>query len=240
MTLGKLSPVERQLGPPYDFPDAMRTLGKGEVNRPIPWGQLNDQQRQFQSTKMRLHAAMVDRIDQELGRVVEQLRTMNALDNTLILFLSDNGASAEIMVRSDGHDPAAAPGSASSYLCLGPGWSTVCNTPFRRHKTWVHEGGIATPLIAHWPRGIQGAGQVRQQVGHVIDIVPTILELAGAPTQPPSSQSPPLMGRSLAPAFSRDTSDRRTLWWLHEGNRAIRSGDWKLVAARANPGNSTS
>ncbi len=95
---------------------------------------------------MAIHAAMVDRMDREIGRVLEQLRAMGAFENTLIFFLSDNGASAEIMVRDDGHDPAAAAGSAASHLCLGPGWSTVANTPFRRHKTWVHEGGIATPL----------------------------------------------------------------------------------------------
>ena len=104
---------------------------------------------------MAIHAAMVDRMDREIGRVLDQLRAMGAFENTLIFFLSDNGASAEIMVRDDGHDPAAAPGSAASHLCLGPGWSTVANTPFRRHKTWVHEGGIATPLIVHWPKGIR-------------------------------------------------------------------------------------
>src|SRR4029077_748069 len=99
-------------------------------------------------------AAMIDRMDREIGRVIEQLRAMNAFENTMILFASDNGASAEIMVRGDGHDPQAAPGSAKTPLCLGPGFSSAANPPFRRHKTWVHEGGISTPLIAHWPRGI--------------------------------------------------------------------------------------
>ena len=129
---------------------------------------------------MAIHAAMVDRMDREIGRVLDQLRAMGALDNTLILFLSDNGASAEIMVRDDGHDPSAPPGSAASHLCLGPGWSTVANTPFRRHKTWVHEGGISTPLIVHWPQGIAARGELRHDPGHVIDLVPTILEAAGA------------------------------------------------------------
>ena len=104
---------------------------------------------------------------------------MGAFENTLIFFMSDNGASAEIMVRDDGHDPTAPPGSAASHLCLGPGWSTVANTPFRRHKTWVHEGGIATPLVVHWPMGIAARGELRHDPGHVIDIVPTILEIAG-------------------------------------------------------------
>ena len=102
---GRLSDVERDVGPPYHFPDALKTLGPAEVNRPVPWAALTDEQRAFQATKMAIHAAMVDRMDREIGRVLAQLRAMGALDNTLIFFLSDNGASAEIMVRGDGHDP---------------------------------------------------------------------------------------------------------------------------------------
>jgi arylsulfatase A-like enzyme len=235
---GRLSEVERDVGPPYDFPEALKTLGPGEVNRPLPWSELTDQQREFQSTKMSIHAAMVDRVDREIGRVLAQLEAMSALDNTLIFFLSDNGASAEIMVRSDGHDPQAPPGSAASYLCLGPGWSTNCNTPFRRHKTWVHEGGIATPLVVHWPAGIKARGQLRHNVGHVIDLVPTILDVAGG--RPLDSWQgepvPAAPGKSLVPAFARDgTVQRDYLWWLHEGNRALRMGDWKLVAAKGDP-----
>jgi arylsulfatase A-like enzyme len=231
---GQLSEVERAIGPPYDFPDALKVLGPGEVNRPVPWGTLTDFQRPFQATKMALHAAMVDRMDQEIGRVLEQLRAMGAFDNTLIFFLSDNGASAEIMVRDDGHDPAAPAGSAASHLCLGPGWSTVANTPFRRHKTWVHEGGIATPLIVHWPSGLSARGELRRNPGHVIDLVPTIREVTGAPPLDSgdgrSIPAPP--GKSLVPVFARDGSvSHDDLWWEHEGNRAIRRGDWKLVAA---------
>ncbi len=102
----------------------------------------------------------------------------------------------------------------------------MANTPFRRHKTWVHEGGISTPLIAHWPRGIAARGELRHRPGHVIDVVPTLLELAGGK---PAEGSP---GRSLVPAFARDGAMvHEYLWWQHEGNRAIRVGDWKLVAA---------
>ncbi len=228
---GKLSEVERDLGPPYHFPDALKKLGPGEVNRPLRWRELTDEQRDFQSSKMAIHAAMVDRMDQAIGRVLVQLRTMDAFDNTLIFFLSDNGSSAEIMVRTDGHDPNAPPGSGPSYLCLGPGWSTVCNTPFRRHKTWVHEGGCATPLIAHWPKGIKVRGELRRDPAHVIDVVPTILELAGVKRSP--ADAPKAPGHSLLPAFAKDDSLRREyLWWLHDGNRAIRMGDWKLVAAK--------
>jgi arylsulfatase len=199
---------------------------------------LSPEQQAFQAEKMAIHAAMVDRMDREIGRIGKQLAAMRAVENTLVLFVSDNGASAEIMVRDDGHDPSAEPGSAATHLCLGPGWSSAANTPFRRHKTWVHEGGISTPLIAHWPAGIAGRGELRQQVGHVIDLVPTALELAGL--QPARERAgvavPPLPGKSLVASFTRDNSVRRNyLWWLHEGNRALRAGDFKLVAAKDQP-----
>ncbi|MCA9122243.1 MAG: arylsulfatase [Planctomycetaceae bacterium] len=229
-----LSDVEIDVGPPYHFPEALEKLGSGEVNRPLPWQSLTEEQRRFQATKMAIHAAMIDRVDQEVGRVLDQLRSMIAFDNTLILFLSDNGASAEIMVRDDGHDPSAPPGSAASYLCLGPGWSNCSNTPFRRHKTWVHEGGISTPLIAHWPRGIDAHGELRRNVGHVIDIVPTILDIAGVnrPATWNGEPVPPPPGKSLLSVFKTDGAVTRDyLWWSHEGNRAVRVDDWKLVAA---------
>jgi arylsulfatase len=229
-----LSLVERNVGPPYDFPDAIKTIGPGEVNRPLPWSELTDEQRDLQATKMAIHAAMVDRMDREIGRLLDQLRAMNSFDDTLIFFLSDNGASAEIMVRDDGHDRSAAPGSAATHLCLGPGWSTVSNTPHRRHKTWVHEGGISTSLIVHWPKGIAARGELRHTPGHVIDIVPTILETVGGqrPDTWEQKTAPPPPGKSLLPAFTEDCEIvRKCLWWLHEGNRAIRVGDWKLVAA---------
>jgi arylsulfatase A-like enzyme len=229
---GSLSAVEREVGPPYHFPEALKTLGSGEVNRPLPWTQLTQQQQVFQATKMALHAAMIDRVDREIGRVLAQLRAMDAFEDTLILFLSDNGASAEIMVRDDGHDSRAEPGSAATYICLGPGWSTVANTPMRRHKTWVHEGGIATPLIAHWPRGIRGQGELRRTPGHVIDLVPTVVELAGGEWPSTGDESPTPPGRSLVPLFKAEHAVTRSdLWWYHEGHRAIRRGDWKLVAA---------
>jgi arylsulfatase len=160
---------------------------------------------------------------------------MGAYENTLIFFASDNGASAEIMVRGGGHDPAAPLGSAATYLCLGPGWSSASNTPFRRHKTWVHEGGITTPLIAHWPAGIKARGELRHTPSHLIDIVPTVLELAGVakPAKVNGHAVPPAPGRSLVSVFSKEVAvGRDFLWWEHEGNRAIRAGDWKLVALK--------
>ncbi|MDG1897326.1 MAG: arylsulfatase [Fuerstiella sp.] len=233
-----LSAVERTLGPPYHFPDHLKILGPGEVNRPVPWDTLTNEQIEFQATKMAIHAAMIDRVDQEIGRVLDQLRAMDAFDNTLVFFLSDNGASAEIMVRSDGHDPSASPGSEASYLCLGPGWSTTCNTPFRRHKTWVHEGGISTPLIVHWPPGIAAKGEFRRTAGHVIDIVPTIREVCGARqlTEWEGTAVPAAPGKSLLPVFKADTSlNHDHLWWFHDGHKAVRVGDWKLVAAKGEP-----
>ncbi len=232
------SPMETELGPPYFFPDAFEKLGPGEVRTPIPWNGLNAEQQAFQAAKMAIHAAMVHHMDEAIGKVLNQLQEMGAWEDTLILFASDNGASAEIMVRGDGHDPSAPPGSGQTFLCLGPGWSSAANTPFRRHKTWVHEGGISTPLIVHWPRGIAAQGELRHTPVHFIDFLPTILEVAGI--EPPQAWEgmtrPPLPGTSILPLLAQDgTVKRDYLWWLHEGNRAIRVGDWKLVAARDEP-----
>lgn len=229
---GRLSEVERQVGPPYHFPDHLKILGDGEVNRPVPWDSLTPGQKEFQQMKMAIHAAMIERMDHEIGRILDQVKAMGAFEDTLVIFLSDNGASAEIMVRGDGHDPKAPMGSADSYLCLGPGWSTACNTPFRRHKTWVHEGGCATPFVAHWPNGIRARNELRHTPSHVIDVVPTILELGGLE----SEREVPSPGRSLGRTFKSGRAPLHDqLWWLHEGNRAIRVGDWKLVAAKADP-----
>ncbi len=235
LTNTTLSAVEPEVGPPYAFPVAMEKLGPNEVNRPLPWDSLTAEQRRFQATKMAIHAAMVDRMDAEIGRIIAQLKAMGAYENTLILFASDNGASAEIMVRDGGHDQQAAMGSAATYLCLGPGFSNAANTPHRRHKTWVHEGGISTPLIAHWPAGISAKGELRRTPAHVIDVVPTVLELAGVtkPTDWKGQAIPAAPGKSLVAALKSDvTVARPSLWWLHEENKAIRVGDFKLVAAK--------
>jgi arylsulfatase len=210
-------------------------IGPGEAPRAVSWDELSEQQRTFQATKMAIHAAMIDRMDREIGRVLEQIKVMGAHENTAVFFLSDNGASAEQIIRGDMHDTAAPPGSAKSYLCLGPGWSTAANTPFRRHKSWVHEGGIATPLIAYWPAGISARGQLRHDVGHCIDFAPTMLEMArGTATEQWNGVDvPPLPGKSLVPAFAQDGMVERDFLFLsHGGNHAVRVGDWKLVSAR--------
>jgi arylsulfatase len=229
-----LAAIERDLGPPYPYPDALKKLGPHELSRPLPWQGLTADQRDFQARKMAVHAAMVDRMDREIGRVLDQVRAMGAWDDTLVLFLSDNGASAEIMVRGDGHDPHAACGTGASFVCIGPGWSSLANTPFRRHKTWVHEGGIATPLIVRWPRGIAARGALRHTPGHVIDLLPTILEVAGGKRldEWDGKPVPPAPGKSLVPLFATEGAVAHdSLWWLHEGNRALRVGNWKIVAA---------
>lgn len=231
----KLSAVERDLGPPYHFPDHLQKLGDSEVNRPVEWDSLTTDQKEFQGAKMAIHAAMIDRMDVEIGRVLDQIRAMGELDNTLIFFLSDNGCSAEIMVRDDGHDRSAPPGSAGTYLCLGPGWSTTCNTPFRRHKTWTHEGGCSTPLIVSWPKGMKERSGLRHNPGHVVDIVPTILEVAGGkfPDVFQGKAVPASPGLSLVPAFHKDgTVEHDYLWWFHDGHRAVRVGDFKAVSPK--------
>jgi arylsulfatase len=200
----------------------------------VGWSSLTPEQRAFQATKMAIHAAMVDRMDREIGRVLETLRNLGVFDNTLILFASDNGASAEQIIRGDGHDRAAPPGSAGSFLGLGPGWSTVANTPFRRHKSWTHEGGIATPLIAHWPAGIAARGDLRRAPGHLVDIAPTLLEVTGvtSPAAWNGEPRPELPGMSLVSAFASDViPERNALYFKHNDNRALRVGDWKIVAS---------
>ncbi len=225
---GELPPLEPDVTAPSGKESDAALIGPGEMRQARAWDSLTGEQRELQATKMAIHAAMVDRMDRETGRVLDQLQAMGAMENTLILFFSDNGASAELLVRGDGHDRAAAPGSAGSFLCLGPGGSSLGNTPFRRHKIWVHEGGIATPLIVHWPRGIADRGALRHDMGHVIDVMPTILEIAGAP----ATAAPALPGRSLVPAFAKDGSVTRDfLFFHHEQNRALRMGDWKIVSA---------
>ncbi len=229
-----LSAREPDVQAPWYREEYGERYGPGEIEYAVAWDSLTDEQRRFQATKMAIHAAMVDRTDREIGRLLDQLRHMGVLEDTLVLFLSDNGASAEIMIRAGGHDPSAPPGSEATHLCLGPGWSTCSNSPFRRHKIWVHEGGVATPLVACWPNSIEARGELRHDVGHCVDFLPTILELAGQDPDdiPLPEDAPPLPGRSLVPALAADRAvERPYLYFHHSGNRALRAGDWKIVSA---------
>jgi len=228
-----LSAVEENIGPPYNnYPTMSKVFPDTEVYFPLSWESLTPEQQAFQIEKMAIHAAMVEVMDREIGRIVAQLREMGVFDNTLVMFLSDNGASAELMIRGDRHTEGAPLGSADSYLCLGPGWSSASNTPFRRHKTWVHEGGISTPFIVHWPAGLKEKNGLRTDLCHVIDIVPTILDVAGVTPDMPAD-APPFPGISLKSAFTKDNATSRTeLFFSHEGNMALRDGPFKLVSAK--------
>jgi len=235
-----LSPLAPAVWPGYNLGEMelRQQIGPGETGRAVSWSRLTGEQKQFQPTKMAIHAAMIHRLDMEIGRVIRQLKSAGVFDDTLIFFLSDNGASAEQIIRGDGHDSNAPPGSAKTFLSLGPAWSSAANTPLRLHKSWTYEGGIATPLIVHWPNGIPARGELRHNPGHLIDLAPTILELAGGkwPDTFAGKPVPPNPGKSLVPTFARDNSVvHEYFWWFHNGNRAIRMGDWKLVASQGNP-----
>jgi arylsulfatase len=247
-----LAPLEADIIPDWNLPKEklQEAIGPGEVNQAVAWQDLTEEQKRFQATKMAIHAAMIDRMDREIGRVLDQVKAMGADENTVVFFVSDNGASAEQIIRGDMNDPAAAPGSAKSYLCLGPGWSSAANAPFRLHKSWVHEGGISSPLIVHWPARLAARGELRHDLCHFVDILPTVIDLAGDTNisrQWNGQTAPPLPGTSLTPAFadvapplsgvvdpSRERlGHREYLYFHHLTNRAIRVGDWKLVAKGA-------
>jgi arylsulfatase len=235
-----LSKLEPEVAPRWNLTEEelRKQISTNELGHAVPWDSLTAGQKQFQAAKMAVHAAMVHRMDIEIGRVLAQLKTMDAIDNTVVFFLSDNGASPEQIIRGDGHDPAAPLGSARTFLGIGPGWSSAANTPFRLHKSWTYEGGITTPLIVHWPAGLKARNELRTTPGHLIDLVPTVLDLAGGklPAEIAGMPVPPLPGRSLVPVFAQDGSVKRDcLWWYHDGNRAVRVGDWKLVADYQSP-----
>lgn len=195
------------------------------------WNELDEKQKEEMDLRMAVYAAQIDRMDQNIGKLISALKKRNELDDTLILFLADNGGCAEGgqfgFTRKFGPT-----GTGQSYASYGLCWANASNTPFRRYKKWVHEGGISTPLVAHWPNGIKSKNEFRNQVGHVIDLMPTCLELAGAeyPSEYDGHKIKLLEGKSLVPAFSDQPIPRDALYWEHEGNRAVRVGKWKLVS----------
>lgn len=205
------------------------------------WADVPETERDEWDQRMAVHAAMIDRMDQGIGRILEEVRKLGAAENTLVMFLSDNGASAEFLDSwpnpARGHKPGSAIGSKDSHKCLEIGWANAANTPFRENKMWIHEGGISTPFIANWPAGIKARGSISPAVSHIIDVMPTLLDIAGGkyPEKFGERALTPLEGRSLTPAFRGDGMPERTLAWEHEGNRGIRSGNWKLVASFKGP-----
>lgn len=194
------------------------------------WSTLSAEQQDFEDLKMAVYAAQVETMDRGVGRIVASLREKQIFDDTLILFLSDNGG--------DGNPEGATklpPGPKGSSHIYGRAWARVSNTPLRGYKRELWEGGIATPLIAHWPRGLRQHG-ITHEPGHVIDVLPTCLELAGSeyPQRLGDRAITPLAGRSLAPIFQTGRREPHDfLFWEHEGHRAVRRGNWKLISARS-------
>lgn len=230
-----LSPRQPRTRPKWNLSaeELAEYIGHGEAAKALCWQNLTPVQQAFQARKMEIHAAMIHRLDREAGRVIAQIKAMGQWENTVTLFVSDNGASAEQIIRGDGHDKKSTPGTGASYLCLGPGWSTAANTPFRYHKSWVHEGGVASPLIVHWPDGIRARGELRHAPSHFVDILPTMLEWAGQKVDPAwkNPNSPPLAGVSLVRAIRENRDPERDyIFFRHIGHRALRMGKWKLVA----------
>lgn len=193
------------------------------------WDKLSAEDQEAMDLRMAIYAAQIDSMDRGIGEVVATLKENKAFANTLILFLSDNGADQTFTGR-DNKDIATY-GTDASKLGYGPSWANYSNTPFRLFKMWAHEGGISSPLIAHWPEGIQPQPEINNQLGHVTDLLPTFLELAGVAYQPKEGKEfPALVGQSLVPTFSGGSYERDPILWEHKGNRALRKGKWKLVA----------
>jgi arylsulfatase len=222
-----------------------------------PWSEV--EHKAWNQRRMEVYAAQIDRMDQGIGRIVTALEEANQLDNTLIIFLADNGGCAEeLRVPANqtagnwlagtatthdgkpvlrGNDPTMMPGPETTYQSYGVPWANLSNTPFREYKHWVHEGGIATPLVVHWPNRIKTGGELRHQPGQLPDIMATCLEVSCAkyPDEHNGNAILPLEGASLLPIFDGKTSDKATCYWEHEGNRAVRRGQWKLVTKYPGP-----
>ena len=252
----------------------MKSLGvistKSKLGPPaVEWSKQGN--KEWDARNMEVYAAMVDSMDQGIGRIVASLNKHRQLDNTLILYMQDNGGCAEGLGRTprkgitqrpstatlppmqptdlqlkmipdqtrDGFPtvmgPGVMPGPDGTYIAYGKGWANASNTPFREYKHWVHEGGISTPLIAHWPQGIKGKGRFENEPGHLVDIMATIVEISGAsyPKIHNGITIRPLEGESLSTVFKGGKHERGPIFWEHEGNRAIRVDDWKLVAKGA-------
>lgn len=199
---------------------------------PQSWESLSDEERAMEAHRMEIYAAMLDRVDQNVGRLVDKLKSMGKLDNTLIMFAADNGGCAEttnpIVASKDPRDM----GGVASFEVVGENWANVQNTPLRFYKNYSHEGGICTPFIAFWPNGIKQAGKISDQVGHFIDIMPTVVELADAkyPKFHHNTKITPMQGISLVPALTGDSVARELpVFWQWKNGAAIRDGDMKAV-----------
>jgi arylsulfatase A-like enzyme len=224
-----------------------------------PWTQA--QHKEWLLRCMEVYAAQIDRMDQGIGRILRALEETGQMDDTLIIFLADNGACAEdipegltvdelvnkLMIAKShtragepvhfGNNPALMPGPENTYQSYGTAWANLSNSPFRLYKHWIHEGGISTPLIFHWPAGAGQRNVVRHTPGYLPDIMATILDVTGT-AYPQSWQGQPvepLEGHSLLPALHRELPERPPMFWEHEGNAAVRIGMWKLVRKYPGP-----
>jgi arylsulfatase A-like enzyme len=245
---------------PIDHLGAAKRVGSATVDGMNPaWDDLPPERRTDLAHRMAAFAAMVECMDTQIGRIVESLRESGELDNTLILFLSDNGACAEWEPFGFDMDPAqfrnpvpghginintmrepnilhegdalAAMGGPDSLFSYGSAWANLCNTPLWLYKHYAHEGGVRTPMIAHWPERIPDPGAWRDYLVHLMDFMPTVVELAGAeyPGRFNGHEILPMEGRSMLPAIAGTPDEPRTLIFEHERNAAIREGKWKLV-----------
>lgn len=215
----------------------------------------NSPNHEWEDIRMAVYAAQVDRMDQGVGTVVQKLKELGELENTLILFMSDNGGCAEFLAEdgnlgeryayhtADGEPIKVGnvvnmrPGGPDSFMSYDLPWANASNTPFRLYKHWVHEGGISTPLIAHWPAAIQAdsqsGGKIVHEPTHVVDIMATCLDAAGAayPAQHNGNDIQPIEGESFLPLLTEQKWTRDVpIFWEHEGNRAVRLGEWKVVS----------
>jgi arylsulfatase len=192
------------------------------------WDTLSQEMKKEEIRKMEVYAAMIDRLDQNIGRVLDKLDETGRRENTLILFVSDNGASAEMVYLDDDYGEI---GTMTRWSSLGPQWANVSNTPFRYYKNYSYEGGINTPLIAHWPGNIE-PGTFSRFPGHFIDIMATFVDITGAtyPVELNGAEITPLQGESLLPAFRGEEQVRsKPLFWEWSKGQAMRDGYWKLV-----------
>jgi arylsulfatase len=200
------------------------------------WNELEEDEKKVWDALMAAYAGQIDCMDQGIGKIISVLEENKELDNTLILFLSDNGGCAEGQGRKLSVDKIHLVGNKEPAQSYRINWANVSNTPFREYKHYTHEGGISTPLIMHWPKKISAKGKMTTQVGHVIDIMPTILDVAGAeyPEILNGNKINPVNGKSLMPVIKGETFEREPLFFEHEANRAVIAGDWKLVSKGIN------
>jgi arylsulfatase len=219
--------------------------GETQTAENPPWNSLPEDRRADLAMRMAIYAAMVDRMDQNIGRVIADLRARGELENTLIFFMSDNGACAEwdpfgFDVRSSANNvlhrgpELEQMGSPGTYHSFGSGWANASNTPWRMYKHYSHEGGISTPCIVHWPRRIRRTNAIDNTPTHLIDLMPTIVEAAGAsyPERLGERKILPMAGVSLLPTLNGRRMPARALYFEHEGTRAVREGRYKLTALR--------